>query len=137
MTEFALLEHKPGTLLVIRAVVRDPGLTENLPPETTGKVRLVLPVPLQELRVGSLDLKRMRRRAKAHDRSTASQIVGDLLHLVVGKILEPQEDDEKIGRLERVEPRDVRTARLDEPGLRISGEEDAALKTVMLRQNAR
>ena len=37
---------------------------------------------------------------------------------VVGKILEPQEDDQQIGGLQRFESGDVRAARLDEAGLR-------------------
>ena len=56
---------------------------------------------------------------------------------VVGKILEAQEDDQQVGRLQRLEPGDVRAAGLDEAGLRIGREEDAALEPVVLRQNPR
>ena len=39
--------------------------------------------------------------------------------------------------LQRLEPRDVRAARLDEAGLRIGGEEHAALEAVVPREDAR
>ena len=122
---------------MIRAVVRDPRLAQDLPAEPARELVLVLPVEFQELRVGPLDLKRVRRGAEADDRAAAVQVVGDVLHLVVGKILEAQEDDEQVGRLQRLEPGDVRAAGLDEAGLRIGREEHAALEAVVLRENPR
>ena len=132
------LQQQPRALLVVRAVVRDPGLAENLPAEAAGVVRRsLLPGVLQELRVGPLDLERVRRGAEADHRAAAIEVVDDVLHLGVGKILEAQEDDQEVGGLERLEPGDVRAARLDEAGLRVGREEHAALEAVVLRQDPR
>src|SRR4029453_740411 len=105
--------------------------------EAAGKLVFVLPVPLQEFCVRSLDLKRMRRRPEADHRPAPSQIVGDVLHLPVGEILESEKHDQEIRRLERVESGDVRAPWLNEPGLRIGREEDTALEPVVLRKNPR
>ena len=59
----------------------------------------------------------MRRGPESDHRAAAIEVVGDVLHLVVREILEAQEDDEEVGGLQRLEPGDVRAARLDEPGL--------------------
>ena len=54
----------------------------------------------------------MRRGAEADDRAAAIEVVGDVLHLVVGEVLEPQEDDQQVRRLQRLESGDVRAARV-------------------------
>ena len=75
--------------------------------------------------------------AETDDRPSAIQIVGDVLHLIVRKILEPQEDHQQVGRLQGLESRDVRAARLDEAGLWIGRNEDTALESVVLREHPR
>ena len=79
----------------------------------------------------------MRRGSEADHRPAPVEIVDDVLHLRVGEILEAEKDDQQVGRPQRLEPGDVRAARLDEPGLRVGGEEDAALEPVVPRQDPR
>src|SRR6478672_535517 len=113
------IEEQTRALLVIGSVVRYPRLAKNLPSKPTGIVVLVLPVELPKLRVRTLDLKRVRRGPEPNDGPPEIEIVDDLLHLVVREILKPEEDNQEIGGLERLQPRDVRAARLDEAGLGI------------------
>ena len=72
---------------------------------------------------GALDLKRVRRGAKADYRSAAIEVVDDVLHLVVWKVLESEKHDEQVRCLESLEACDVGTSWFDEPGLRIRREE--------------
>jgi len=131
------LEQQPRALFVVGAVVRHPRLAEDLAPEAAFVLIARLPMVLQEFGVRPLDLEGMRRRAEADDGAAALEVVGDVLHLGVGEILEPEEDDQQVSRLERLEPGDVGAAGLDEAGLRVRREEHAALEPVMPRENPR
>ena len=78
----------------------------------------------------------MRRRAEADHRTSAVEVVGDVLHLLVREILEAEKDDHRSAVAQRVEPGDVRAARLDEAGFRVGGEEDTALEAVVPRKDS-
>ena len=117
--------------------MRDPGFAEDLPAEAAGIIGSVLPVELQELRVRPLDLERMRRGAKSDHRPASIQVIGNVLHFLVGEILEAQRDDQQVRGVERLEPRDVGTPRLDDTRLRVRRDEHAALEPVAFRQDSR
>src|SRR6478609_1565079 len=109
---------------MVGAVVPDPGFAENLATKSTGEILAASGRILGKLGVFALDLKSMGRSAQAHDRSSAFQIVHDVLHLLVGEILKAKKRHHQIRPLQCLESSDVRTARLDETGLRIDGEKD-------------
>src|SRR5688572_31439312 len=69
--------------------MRDPGLAEHLPSESA-RIRGVAAAPgvFQVLRVRTFDLECVRCRSESHHRSAAIEIVGDVLHLGVGEILD-------------------------------------------------
>ena len=95
MVSFGLVEHAAGALVAVIAVVVDPSIAENLLTETTGP-DLALPVVIR-IRAGrTLDGERMGGCSNAESVSPNSQI-GHVLHLVVGQIAEPGEDDHHIG----------------------------------------
>ena len=98
------LQLEPRALFVVGAVVRHPGLPENLPPETA-RIWGSPPrhVELQEFRIGTLDLEGMRRGPEPDDRPAPVEVVHDVLHLGIGEILEAQEDDHQVRLPERVE----------------------------------
>ena len=54
-----------------------------------------------------LDVEGVRRRAHADDRLARLDVVDDVLHLLVGQVAEAREDDHQVGRLERLQARDV------------------------------
>ena len=122
---------------MIGAVVRDPGFAQDLPAEAAGIGGSVLPVELQELRVRPLDLKRMGRGAKPDHRTATIQVIGDVLHFLVGEILEAQRNDQQVRGVERFESRDIGTPGLDETCLRVRRDEHAALEPVAFRQDSR
>jgi hypothetical protein len=99
---------------------------EDLPAEAARVVRrLVVPRVLRERGTRTADLERMCGRAESHHRPTTIDVVDDVLHLAVRELLEAGGNDEQIGRLQRLEARDVRTAGFDEAGRGIRGDERA------------
>src|SRR5690349_11534481 len=107
MRQLRGVKDQPRALFVIRAVVRNPRLAEDLPAEAAGIFVLVLPIEFAELRIRPFDLKGVRRGAKADHWPAAVEIIDDVLHLVVRKILEPEEHDQEISALQRFEAADV------------------------------
>lgn len=78
----------------------------------------------------------MRCRAYARDRLAGLDVVGDMLHLIVGKIAEAGQDDHEIGGVERLEARDiVETVGVDGAVIRVDGEQDSASKAVPHRKD--
>src|SRR3954467_14635757 len=107
MRQFAGVQDQTRALLVVRSVVRHPGLTEDLPSKPTGIFVFVLPIEPPKLRVCALDLKGVRGGAKSGYGTAALEVVDNLLHLVVGEVLKPQEHHEQVSGLQRVEARNI------------------------------
>ena len=69
--------------------MRNPGLSEDLTTEPLFELlALVLKIKPGKRGFGG-DFESVSRRAKPHNRSTALEVVGDRLHLLVGKVLKP------------------------------------------------
>src|SRR5262245_34851379 len=116
--------------------MRHPRLAQNLPSEAARVSLHALPRVFQVRRIGTLNLERVRGGAETHDRSAAIEIVHDVTHLGVRKILKAQEDHQEIRGAEDVETLNVRAAWFDEAGLRIGRDEHAATEAVAPREDA-
>ncbi len=116
-----------GRLLAVAAVVLDPGLAQDLPAEAAVPA-LAVPGVAGE-RLALLDVEGVRRRPHADDRPARVDVVDDLLHLVLGQVAEPGEEDHQVGVPERLEAWDVARAGVDRPVL-ADREQDGALKPV-------
>ena len=72
---------------------------------------------------------------QAHDRFAGVEVVLEVLHLFLRKVLEAQEDDHEVGCFQGLEAGDIGASGLDEAGLLVGGEENAALEAVVFRQD--
>ena len=74
----------------------------------------------------------MSRRPHSHYRSAALEVVGDRLHLFVGKVLESQEDNHQVRGFQRFGARHIVIARYDFTRLFVDVKEYCALEAVIL-----
>ena len=107
---------------------------EHLLPEAALVVLAVIAIGVFRVGVpGSIE--GVSRCSETHDGLAGIEVVDEVLHLFVREVLETQEDDHEVGRFQVRETRDPGAAGLDEAGLLVGGEEDAALEAVVLRQD--
>ena len=126
-----------GALLMIRAVMSNPSLAEDLMTEARFVVGTFMVVGILGIRVCSIHFESMRRGAQTNHRSATSQVCIEVLHLLRWEILKAQKHHGQIGRLERFEARHVGIARDDFTRRLVDVEQHGAFETVMLGQNAR
>ena len=124
-------------LLVIRAVVPHPRLSEHLMAET----QLVIAAFVVErvLRKGRIlrHLEAMRRGAHTDHRSAAIQIIIKVLHLLRRQSLKAQKHDSEICGVQRFHARDVLRLTRGDVAIRVDVEQHRTFEAVMLRKDAR
>ena len=137
MLQLLRCEDQVGALLVVAAEVADPVLAEDVlaKAKAPGFVfALVAFVVLLELALEPLE--RMRSRAQSDHWFAGVQVVLDVLHLVVGKVLEAQEHHHQVRGSEGFETGDVAAAWINGAGLWVGGHQECALEAEALRQDA-
>ena len=124
-----------GALLVVPAVVADPGVAEDLVAEA---VFVALDLGAEVIPgVGGVggDLEGMGGGAEPDDRTATLEIGDNVVHFLGGKIEEAREDEEQVGILEGGE-----TGNPGRPGFDVTvgvdPEDDGALEPVVLGENA-
>ena len=133
----------PGRFLSLR---KDPDLArcriELSPASPAPEAALPLRVAPGVVGVGTLGVALVGEgvggRADADHRAARLDVVDDVLHVLVGELPEPQEEDQHVRRVDGGQPRDVGlVVRVDDAGLWVLGEEHRAAETVTLRQDLR
>ena len=94
-------------LLVIRAVVADPRLSEHLMAEAEFVVAALVVEGILRVRRVLRHFEAMRRRAHPDHRSAAFEVVIEVLHLLRREVLEAQEHDCEVGGIQRFDARHV------------------------------
>ena len=123
-----LLRHEvePGARFMIRAVVADPRLAENLPAKAAFVIVALVAVVVLRERAVRRNLEPVRRRAQPDHRTAALEVIDDRLHLLGRQVLEAGEDDHQVGGLQRLRAGNVRLPGLDHAVLRIHAEKHRA-----------
>ena len=117
MILLAVDDRDPRALLVIAAVVSNPSLPQHLMPKAQFVVLALVVERIFRERIGALHLERMRRGTQPDHRPATIEIVIEMLHLLLRKILKPQKDHRQIRRVQRLHARHVRVAGDDLAGL--------------------
>ena len=137
MILFVVDDRDARALLMILAVMTDPGLAQHLVPKAEFVVRTLVVGGVFREWVGSPHFEGMRRRAHPDYGSAAIQIVIKVPHLLRREILEPEEHDREIRRIQRLHARHVRVACDDLARQRVDIKKHRALEAVVLGQYAR
>src|SRR5262249_40128615 len=131
----SLDDHAAGALGAVASPVVDPRLAEHLPAESLFVILLLVVPAVLGVGLARPQVEGVSRGAQADHRLARLDVIDDVLHLLVGQVAEAREDDHQVGGLQRLQAGDVLLVVRVDRAVRIDGEQDGALETVMFGQD--